>query len=170
MLQSYLVLAYRTPPRDNKDSYALDIIDAILGRRSSGRMFDEIRNKRGLAYEVSVQYEALKTLGFFAVYAIADRKNLGKIVKIMEGEFDRLQELNASGLKEAKTYIEGDLLLENEDNLKRAEFLGFFNHASSVNNALNYLRKINKVPLGEVKRVARRYFNKKYTLVIIEEK
>jgi len=54
ILNSYMVLGYKTVDRLHKDSYALDVIQSILGRGQSGKIFDEIRNKRGLAYEVGV--------------------------------------------------------------------------------------------------------------------
>jgi len=170
ILQSYMVLAYKTPPRRHVDSYALDVIHAILGRRSSGRMFDEIRNKRALAYEVSVQNEAAKTFGFFAVYVVADKKNLKKIVGIILDEFRKLKHLKKSDLDEAKTFLEGDFLLENEDNLKRAEFLDFFNHAGNVKDALNYLKKIRNVSLENVRKTAVKYLGRNYTLVVVGQK
>ena len=167
ILQSYMVLACKTPPRSHPDSYALDVIHAILGRHSSGRMFDEIRNKRGLAYEVNVQNESLKTFGFFAVYVVADSKNLRKIVSIISGELKKLSRLREADLREAKTFIEGEFLLDNEDNLKRAEVIGFFNHAGEAGDAVNYLEKVRKVSLADAKRAARKYLNEKYTLVVV---
>ena len=54
---SYYVLAYKTPGRLVKDTYALDLIRAVLGRGQSGKMFYEIRTKLGLAYEVGVHHD-----------------------------------------------------------------------------------------------------------------
>jgi predicted Zn-dependent peptidase len=170
MLQSYFVLAYKTVPRRHRDSYVLDVIHAILGRRSSGRIFDEVRNKRGLAYEVSVQHEALKTFGFFAVYVVADRNNIREIVDLITGEFRRLGDITPREVEEAKTFIEGDFLLENEDTLKRAQLLGFFNHASCVEDAADYILRIRAVSTGDVRRLASEYLSENYTLVSVEQK
>ena len=52
VLNSYMVFGYKTVPRLHKDSCVLDVIQGVLGRGQSGRVFDEVRNKRGLAYEV----------------------------------------------------------------------------------------------------------------------
>lgn len=170
ILQSYFILAYKTRPRRHRDSYVLDVVHAVLGRRSSGRIFDEIRNKRGLAYEVNVQHEALKTFGFFAVYVVADRGNIRKIVKLIIGEFRRLRSVTSREVGEAKMFIEGDFLLENEDTLKRAQMFGFFNHASRVEDAVDYVRKIRGVSLREVRRAASRYLNRNYTLVLVGQR
>ena len=69
-----MVLGYKTIPRTHKDSYTIDVIDAILGKPQSGWIFDEIRNKRGLAYQASVQNELEDDYGFFAVFAGLDKK------------------------------------------------------------------------------------------------
>ena len=49
MHNSYMVLGYKSVPRTNEDSYVMDVITSILGRGQTGWIFDEIRNKRGLA-------------------------------------------------------------------------------------------------------------------------
>ncbi|MDD5111265.1 MAG: pitrilysin family protein [Candidatus Altiarchaeota archaeon] len=170
ILQSYLVAACKTPPRGHPDSYALDVAHAILGRRSSGRMFDEIRNKRGLAYEVSVLHEAQRDVGIFAVSVIADKNNLGRTERIIHDEFRNLSLVTNPDVSEAKTFLEGDFLLECEDTLKRAELVGFFNHAAGARDVLAYLKRIRLVSAGDVRRVARKYLNGIYTLVIVEQR
>jgi predicted Zn-dependent peptidase len=166
ILQSYIVLAFKTKPRQHKDSYALDVAHAILGRKSSGRIFDEIRNKRGLAYDISVQSEALKDFGFFSVYVVADKKNVDRIVGIILDEL-KMKRLDARDLEEAKTFIEGEVLLDNEDNLKMAEMLSFFNYSSKAEEALNYLKRIRRVSLGQVRNAVKKYLNRNYTLVVV---
>lgn len=52
--QSYYTYSYRTVPRGHPDSYALDVAEALLGRKQSGWIFDEIRGKRGLGYSLSL--------------------------------------------------------------------------------------------------------------------
>jgi predicted Zn-dependent peptidase len=105
IFNSYMVLGYKTPIRIQKDSYTLDVIRAILGRGQSGKLFDEIRNKRGLAYEIGVQHEASITMGIFAVYLSTDKKNIPLIKKIILEEFQKLKKINNEELNEAKTFF-----------------------------------------------------------------
>ena len=123
---SYMVLGYKTMPRLHKDSYVFDIIAGILGRGQSGWVFDEIRNKRGLAYQVGVNSESEIDYGMFAVYAGLDRKNIEEAKKIILQQFRRLEKLSQNDLEEAKTYIEGSHTLETEDNFSRADKLVFW--------------------------------------------
>ena len=169
-LNSYMVLGYKTVSRLHKDSYVLDAVAAILGRGQSGWMFDEIRNKRGLAYQVGVNDENESDYGMFAVYTSLDKKNIEKAKNIILQQFKRLQNLSKNELEEAKTYVEGSHALDTEDNFSRADNLAVWETIKDAKLADYYLKNIRKVTLDDVKRVAKKYLNDKYTLVIIEQK
>ena len=81
--QSYVVLGYKTVQRSYKDRYVLDVIRGILGRGQSGRLFDELRNKRGLAYEVGCHHEPAVSYGMFATYMSTNKKNITECQKII---------------------------------------------------------------------------------------
>ncbi len=153
ILNSYLVLGYKTVSRLNKDSYVLDVIKAILGRGQSGRIFEEIRGKRGLAYEVGVHHEANMDYGFFSIYLNTDKKNIGLVKKIILQEIEKLKKdnLNVKELKDAKGYLGGQYILENEDTHDRADSLSFWESLKDANLARDYLKEIRSLhkPSGE---------------------
>ena len=165
-----MVLGYKTIPRIHEDSYVLDVITSVLGRGQSGWMFEEIRNKLGLAYQVGVQNELEDDYGTLAVFAGLDKKNIEKAKKIILKQFRKLENLNKTELDEAKTYIEGNYALNIEDNFNAADNLAFWETIKNTSLADNYVKNIKKVKLGDVKRVAKKYLNNKYTLIIIEQK
>ncbi|MBW2976295.1 insulinase family protein [Candidatus Woesearchaeota archaeon] len=167
---SYVVLGYKTVPRLHKDSYVFDAISAILGRGQSGWLFDEIRNKHGLAYQVGVQNEQNTDYGYFSVFANLDKKNIGKAKKIISQQFKKLQNITKKELDEAKTYIEGDTILKNEDNFQAADDLAFWETIKDASLSNSYIKNIKKVSINDVKRVAEKYLNYNYTLVVIEQK
>ncbi|MEK6984653.1 MAG: pitrilysin family protein [Nanoarchaeota archaeon] len=169
-LNSYIVLGYKTCPRSSKDSYVFDVIAAILGRGQSGWVFDEIRNKRGLAYQVGVHNETEIDYGMFAVYAGLDKKNIDKAKWIIMQQFRRLEKLSRKNLEEAKTYIEGNHTLQMEDNFHHADNLAFWETIKDAKLAETYLKNIRNVTINDVKKVARKYLNDKYTLVVIKQK
>lgn len=168
--QSYVVLGYQTPVRLHKDSFALDIIRSILGRGQSGRLFQEIRAKHALAYEVGVHHEASANYGFFSVYVNTDKKNIPAIKKIILNEFLKLKKLTNKDILGAKKQIEGEFLLSSEDNVKLSEQLGFFEVVKAASEPKDYIKKIRKVTLSDVKRVADKYLDNKYTLTILKQK
>jgi predicted Zn-dependent peptidase len=168
-LSSYMVLGYKTPPRKAHDSYVLDVIHSILGKGQSGRIFDEIRNKRGLAYEVGVHHDPNRGYGFFAVYLNTDKRNIKKIIRIILNEFTNLKNLTQKEIKEAKGFLEGQHILDNEDTKNLADEFGFWQSVNDAQLQKNYLKKIRKVTKKEILKVAKKYLNKNYTLVIIEQ-
>lgn len=167
--QSYLILGYKTPTRKSKESYILDVVQAHLGRGQSGRLFNEIRGKRGLAYDVGIHHEPGIDLGIIAAYVSTNKKNLPKIINLIKKEFKNLQKMNEKELKESKTCIEGDFALENEDTQKRAAFLGFLELADKAESINTYIKKINSVTLKEIKQLAKKTFTNNYTLTILEQ-
>jgi len=167
---SYMVLGYKTVPRIHKDSYVFDVINSILGRGQSGWMFEEIRNKLGLAYQVGVQNELEDDYGTFAVFAGLDKKNIEKAKEIILQQFRKLEKISKNELEEAKTYIEGNYTLNMEDNFNAADNLAFWETIKNTSLADNYIKNIKKVKINDVKRVAKKYLNNNYTLIVIEQK
>ena len=167
---SYMVLGYKTASRLDNDSYVLDVVYGILARGQSGWLFDEIRNKRGLAYQVGAMHETEKDHGYFAVYTGLDKSNIEKARKIILEQFKRLQNLSRKELEEAKTYLEGNHALTIEDNFHLADNNAYWESIKDSSLAKNYLKNIRKVTIDDIKRVAKKYFNNNYTLVVIEQK
>ncbi len=167
--QSYMILGYRTVPLLHEDSYALDVIEAVLGRGQSGWMPDEVRNKKALAYNVDVENSSNLDYGLFAVNVCTKKKNVNKVVDIITKNFRRLQNLKKKELDEAKSHIEGNRILEWEEPLKRAESVCFYEHAGDFKAAGEYISRIKAVTLDDVKRVAEEYLTEDYTLTLLEE-
>lgn len=166
---SYLVIGYRTVPRKHKDSYALDVIHGILGRGQSGTMFNEIRGKRGIAYEVGTNHVAESDYGYFSTYLSCEKKNINKAKSLILKELEKIQNVTEKDIRESKEYIEGDYLLEIEDNQKLADNLCFWEQMGDAKMIKEYIEKIKEVSIHDVKRTAKKYF-KKYCLVVIEGK
>ena len=162
-----VAVAFKTVPRNNKDSVVLEIINGILGRGQSGRLFSEIRTKRGLAYEVGTHHISEGTFGYFAAYASIDKKNVSIIKKLILKEFKKLETINEKDLSESKTYIEGDFLLELEDAQKHADQLLFWEQLGGAHKMREFLPAVKKVTASDVKRVVKRYF-KNPTIIILE--
>ena len=167
---SYLVLGYKSVSRTHKDSYVFDVIHGILGRGQSGWMFDEIRNKRGLAYQVGVLAEHEKDYGYFAVFCGLDKRKIEEAKNIIFQQFRKLEKIDKNDISEAKTYVEGNHTLTMEDNFYLADNIAFWETIKDASLNDDYIRNIKKVNIFDVKRVAKKYLNNKYTLIVIEQK
>jgi predicted Zn-dependent peptidase len=169
IMNSYMVFGYKTVPRLHIDSYALDVIQGILGRGQSGRIFDEIRNKRVLAYEVGVHHDSSTDFGYFAVYLSADKCNIKLIKRLIMEELGKLDKINNKELSEAIGYIEGKHILDTEDTHNKADSLSVWDLFKDARLEKHYLNNIRKVRIEDIKRVSKKYLSDNYTMAIIEQ-
>lgn len=170
ILNSYMILGYQTIGGVHKDGYVLDVIHALLVRGQSGKIIEEIRNKRGLSYEVNISVNNMTDLGYFAVYLSTDKSNLSKTIKIIMEQFSSLSKITQNELNDAKGYIEGQFILDNEDTSDLADELSYWEALKSAKLHLAYVKNIKSVTRKDVAKVAKKYLNKNYTLAIIKQK
>lgn len=166
---TYMVMGFKTVPKGHPDYYPLEVVNGILGRGQSGKVFTEIRSKRGLAYEVGTQNVADVNCGYFAVFASIDKKNLELVKKLILEELEELKAVSGKDLQEAQDFIEGDYLLDLEDGQKLADELLFWEQTKDAHEMKYYLGRIKKVSSKDIKHVIEKYF-KNYTMVVLKGK
>jgi len=164
--QAYMIQGYKTPPRNHKDSYALDVIRAILGRGQSGKIFNEVRNKRGLAYDVGVLHNPSTDFGFFAVYVNTHRENVEKVREIISDEIRKLSSVTDIELEEAKTFLEGEFLLQSDDTQRYADMIAFWAQCGKAADAQEYVDRIRGVDRNHVIAVSRLYLGPSVTTIL----
>jgi len=169
IVNTYLVCGFKTCITGHPDAYVLEVINGVLGRGQSGRMFTEIRAKKGLAYDVGTQNINESTFGYFSIYATIDKINITKVKNLILTEIEKLKQLEDKDLLEAKNYVEGSYLLNLEDPQKVADQMLFWEQVGDYRLMNLYLKKIKKVTNKDVKRVINKYF-KHHALIIIEGK
>lgn len=165
---SYLVLGYKTPSRKSKASYALDIIKYYLGYGQSSKLFEEIREKYGLVYEIGAYYEANIDYGFFAIYLSTDKKNIKKVTQIILKELNNLQNITKKELQQTKEQIEGQFLLKTEDKHFLADLLTYYIELNK--SKIDYIKQIKSITLKDIKKISKKYLNNNYTLTILKQK
>ena len=96
--------------------FAFSLINTILGGNMSSRLFQEIREKRGLAYSVYSFISSHVDTGMFGVYAGVDPKNAKETIEIILNEMFNLKKMpvDSTELQSAKEYIKGNLMLASE--------------------------------------------------------
>lgn len=169
---AWIILGWQTPGINNLKDYAtLEVIDTILGTGMASRMFRNIREQQGLAYQLGSQYTPNAIRGTFVMYIGTNPKNvqlakdkLFKEIYTLKREFVSTKEL-----KEAKEKLIGRFILAKETNLEKASVLGSF-ETTGVGYRFNseYEKLINSVTVSDIIRVANKYFNDNYVLSIIE--
>jgi zinc protease len=169
VVNTYIIMGFRTVPAIHPDAAALEVINGIVGRGQSGRMFAEIRGKRGLAYDVGTQNVAESSFGYFAIYASINRKNVTTVKSLIMQELDKLSRVSQADLREAIEYIEGNFYLGTEDAQKLADQILFWEQMENAALLDTFIARIKKVTISDIKRVVKKYFNR-HVFVILEGK
>lgn len=158
LVQSSIVFGHAGPKRDDPDYYVTFVLNHILGGGSfTSRLYNEVREKRGLAYSVGTSVYSLDHAGLIVGSAGTENARVGDTIAIIRDEWRRMAsgDLSAEELDHAKTYITGSFPLTFTSTDKIASVLV----GMQINNlGIDYLDKrnayIEAVTLDEVKRVA----------------
>ena len=124
--QYHLTLGAPAPPRDDERRFTLRVLDNILGGTSSSRLFQEVREHRGLAYSV-YSFQALYAgRGQIGIYLGTRPDNVGPALKVVADELQRLREdgVTAEELARSKENVKGRLVLSLESTAARMNRLG----------------------------------------------
>lgn len=99
--------------KKQKERYSLSILNNVLGGNMSSRLFQEIREKRGLAYNVGSYARTYMDGGFFCVYGGTSARTFEQVIELTRTEFDRIRKEGISDdeLTKAKTQVRGALVL-----------------------------------------------------------
>ena len=162
--QAHFCLGVRSLERTHKDRYVLGVLNTILGGSTSSRLWDEIREKRGLVYYVRSGAYGFFETGHLMTQAGCDVNKIDEAIKVTLGEYLKLAEkpVLAKELKLAKEYLKGRLALGLEDSQAVA---GEFGESWLLEGKVRTVEEIKKgveaVGLKDVQRVAKQIFKMK---------
>lgn len=154
--ESHICLGLKGLPYGSDDRYAMHLLNTILGGGMSSRLFQEIREKRGLAYSIGSYNASYSDTGFWAVYAGTDRRHVREVVHIVMDEIRNLPySVTEEELRKAKDQLKGSLLLALESttnkmtNIARQEiYYGRYYPPEEV------IRLVESVTLEDLKRLS----------------
>lgn len=149
--------------QEDERIYALQALNNVLGGGLSSRLFQEVRENRGLAYSVYSYHSAYLDSGLFTVYAGTKPANFRVVLQVL---LDELEKIKVAGITEeelqrSKEQTRGNLLLGLENVSNRMSRLGktelAFDRVVTVDEVLE---KVAKVTVSEVRDVATRMFDR----------
>ncbi len=110
---------------DFKKNTAFHILSAIIGGDTDSRLFNEIREKRGLGYSVGMDFHMIRSLGYWNISAVVDKKNEQQTIDIIFSVLENVKknEITTEELQRAKNYILGQRLIADESVLSQAQTL-----------------------------------------------
>ena len=125
--QAHLVLGMRALPHQDPDRYALTVLNQALGGGMSSRLFQEVREQRGLAYSVYSYRAALQETGILAVSAGTAPERFDELLAVLEDQLDRVVADGGVSDRErqsAQGHLRGSLALSLESSGSRMHRLG----------------------------------------------
>jgi len=154
--QIHVAMGWRSVDHFDEDRYAFSIANQILGGGMSSRLFQEVREQRGLCYSVYSWGSAYMDSGTAGIYAGTAPSRVAELLSVID---DEIAKLVASGVTEgeltvAKGYIEGSMVLGLEDSGSRMARLGRSLMARdeivTVDEQLDRIRAVTADDVGEV--------------------
>lgn len=113
-------------PLDHENTYTLHVLNGILGGGISSRLFQEIREERGLAYSVYSYHSSYRDAGLFSVYTGLSRQNLDQVLALVSKEMKDIKQqgVSAEEVARAKAQLKGSMFLGLENVSNRMSRLG----------------------------------------------
>ena len=124
--QTQLALGYRTFGISDPRKYAATVLDGILGRGMMSRLFQELREKRGISYDISSRMQFFSDAGMFTVTAGLDPAKAQIALKTIFREIDKLKtkRVSAAELNRTKEFLVGNFRLSHERVTSKLFFYG----------------------------------------------
>ena len=159
--QSHVCLGTDGYRQDHEDRYASYVMNTVLGGSMSSRLFQNVREKRGLAYAVFSGLTAYRDAGSVTVYAGCANDAVGELIDVVVAELRRMKEEppSESELRRAKDHLKGSLMLNLESTSSRMSHLArqeiYFDRQFGLDDTL---RGVERVTQEDLQRVARDLF------------
>jgi zinc protease len=170
--QSMIAVALPGVRRDSPEFFAAYLMNHILGGGSfSSRLYDEIREKRGLAYSVGSSMSSFDQAAYIAASSATVAERAGETLAIMQEEITRMAKdgPTAEELEAAKKFVIGSYAINNLDT--SADIASVLVTIQTENLGVDYLSRraalIDAVTLEDVKAVARRLLSSEPTVVVV---
>ncbi len=161
--QVHIALGVRTVDLNHPDKYPLSVLASIMGGGMSSRLFNEVREKRGLAYYVRSSSDEYIDCGTLVSTAGIDPKRVTDAIKVMIEQYQLISggklAITQEELKKAKEYMKGHLVLELEDSRSVSTFYAHQElDEEEVLNPDEVLKKIDAVTIDQIDEVGKKYF------------
>jgi predicted Zn-dependent peptidase len=155
--QSHVCLGTSSYRQDHEDRYASYVLNTLLGGSMSSRLFQNVREKRGLAYAVFSGLSAYRDAGSFTIYAGCANEAVSEVVDLVVEELRTVKQtpVPAVELQRAKDHLKGSLMLSLENTASRMSHVArqeiYFDRQVSLDETL---QGVERVTAEDVQRVA----------------
>ncbi len=167
--QSHILIGFQGLPRQHENMFGVVALATILGGGMSSRLYQEIREKRGLVYSIFSFHTTYQDDGQFALYAGTSPEHLPELVPVACEEILKFADtLTEKELDRAKAQMRANLLMGRESMMSRAnQQAKHLVHFGEVLDTQSKIQKINDLNVSDVARAARAIFATKPTVAAL---
>ena len=168
--QVHLVLGVPSYPLPHEERFACYVMNTLLGGGMSSRLFQNIRERQGLAYAVFSELNPYRDTGCMSIYAGTSTESARKVVELIMQEFRQLKAeiVGYEELRRAKDHLKGSLMLSLESTSSRMSNLARQEMSFGKFFTLDELvESIEAVTADDVQRIARTFFEAKQVALTV---
>lgn len=164
--QSHIIIGFQGLSRIDPDFYAAQALSALFGGGMSSRLFQEIREKRGLVYSIFSFHSAYSDDGQFAIYAGTGPDDVSELVPVVCDEILKVADtLSDEEVERAKTQMRSGMIMGRESMMTRAnqqaKYMLFRDQAIDIDGIIQQVDNLDK---NQIANTARRIFSTPLTL------
>jgi len=162
--QAHVAMGFRAESENSRERFAIKILNTILGGNMSSRLFEELREKYGLCYDIASNYKRHSDTGEFVIHAGVDNKKCEKSVSSIIDELRNIKDMGVTEneLARAKEYAKGQFLLSMEGTSSRMMWFGYrFMLEGRIPEVKSLLKGIDNVTIDDIKSVSNKIFKSK---------
>jgi predicted Zn-dependent peptidase len=169
--QTHLALGFHSFRRDHPLKHAQGLLHVILGANMSSRLFNEVREKKGLAYEIGTVIKRFQDTGSFIVHAGIDNRKAASAIEVILKELKKISSrlVTADEFRRAKEFYLGQLMLALEDTLDQMLWIAETTATLDRTYTIQEITKeVGRVTREDIREAANSVFcNKKLNLALI---
>ena len=156
--QAHIAIGMAGVSSDDPDRHALSIMSVILGETMSSRLFEEVREQRGLAYDIHSGAHFFSDCGAFVIESGIDPARVDEAIPVILNEVGKIREgVTEAEWKQALELTKGRMMLRMEESRAVSSFLGIQELLKNkVETVDDILEKIAAVTMDDIKRAANR--------------
>lgn len=163
----WFALGWSAPTLNDEDYYAMEVLDAITGGSMNSRLFIAIREKRGLAYQVSSFFNARKESGIYVAYIGTKPSSYDEAKKVLISEVRQMgiDEPTPEEIKLAKSFLKGMNIMSQESNSGQASQYGHYEILGIGYDFVDkYNKRIDKVTAPEILGAGKKCLTENYAM------
>lgn len=168
--QAHICIGTNGLPRSDPERFAFSIANTALGGGMSSRLFQEIREQRGLAYSVYSYHGQYAEVGMFTAYAGTTPGRAAEVIRLMREQIEDVRDdgLTEEEFERAKSHVKGSLVLALEDPGGRMSRLGKSEIAQGeILTVDQILRRVEGVTLEDARSIAHVVLSRPMTLTVL---